>query len=56
MVTILTLCGIAIHWTVNGYLRAGQQAIALQHAIAARYRRADSHASESPSESPSEIK
>lgn len=56
MVTLFTLCGIAIHWSINGYFRAGQQAIALQHAIASRYRRADSHAPESPAESPTEIK
>ena len=56
MVTLLTLCGIAVHWTVTGYFRAGEQAINMQHALAARYRRADSHAPESPAESSTETK
>jgi len=56
MVTLFTLCGIIVHWTVTGYFRAGQQAINMQHAIASRYRHPDSHAAESPAESPTEIK
>ena len=56
MVTILTLCGIVVHFTLNGYFRAGQQAIALQHAIAARYRRADRHADDTAEHPPTETK